>query len=58
MSKTDPGFRKEVRVNFTVFDDTIISRSGTLKMMVKKMVKIEENYGMGHTSKGNLDKKK
>ena len=40
MSEKDPKLRKEVRVNFTVTDDTIISRVGLLTTRWLKMKKI------------------
>ena len=40
MSKKDPELRKEVRVNFTVTHDTIISRIGMLTTRWLKMKKV------------------
>ena len=40
MSKKDPELKKEVRFNFTVVDDTIISRIGLRTTVWLKMKKI------------------
>ena len=40
MSKKDPELKKEVRVNFTAVDDTIISRIGLRTTVWLKMKKI------------------
>ena len=42
VSKKDPELKKQVRVNFTVIDDTIISRIGLLTIRRLKLKKIME----------------